>query len=229
MISAFVSRQDPSTLSRLCVPACSKSSTAPYSKSCPELLRLLVHPHNELRPVNSVRKSGEIFHRSRRGQLAARLSPFQNKGREVGTGGINRAGQACASRANDDDIFHIARGINTNSSQCRKKFPNSSMRRGVLPQCSEILPLLIEEEDPQGVFLRRICVPQRATGASDTSRSSRQSASLPSSVIRAFGVEEFQSEINSASVKNRSRPIPNLRTTKSSSGSWFRRISGEST
>ena len=74
-----------------------------------ELLGLLMHPHDELGPVDSLRESGVIFHGGGRCELAAGLPAFKDKGRKVGTGRVNRAGQPGAPRSHDDHIFHIAR------------------------------------------------------------------------------------------------------------------------
>jgi hypothetical protein len=70
---------------------------------------LLMHPHDELGPIDTLRKAGVILHGSGRCELAAGLSAFKDKGRKIGTGRVNRAGQPGAPRSNYDNIFHMAR------------------------------------------------------------------------------------------------------------------------
>src|ERR1700678_479025 len=70
-----------------------------------KFLRLPVHVHDQLRAINPVGESGEILDQRGRSELAAWFTTFQDEGRKVCPGRIDRGGQAGATRTPDDDTF----------------------------------------------------------------------------------------------------------------------------
>jgi hypothetical protein len=83
-----------------------------------EFFGLLVHAHDEIGAIDPLGETGEIFHRSGGGKLAAGLAAFQNEGREVGAGGVDGGSQARASRTHYDHVFH-RKALHGNAQHCQ--------------------------------------------------------------------------------------------------------------
>lgn len=75
-------------------------------KARAKALGLGMHPHDQVRPVDSFRKTGEIFHRSRGCELPAGLATFENQWGEIGPRCINGGGQSSTSGPDDNYILH---------------------------------------------------------------------------------------------------------------------------
>src|ERR1700724_2318781 len=71
-----------------------------------EFFRLFMHVHNQLRSVDTIRKSGEILDEGSRGQLTARFSSLEDEGSQVGPCGINRSCQSSAACTDNHYCFH---------------------------------------------------------------------------------------------------------------------------
>ncbi len=56
-----------------------------------EFLRLFMHIHNQLRSIDTVRKSREILDQRSCGQLTTRFSPLQDEGSQIGSCGVDRS------------------------------------------------------------------------------------------------------------------------------------------
>ena len=70
-----------------------------------ELCRLLAEILHQLIAVDSLGEPREILHLARRRELAAGQRAFEHERIQVGASGVDRRGQACAARADDDDVF----------------------------------------------------------------------------------------------------------------------------
>jgi len=70
-----------------------------------KFLGLPVHVHNELRTIDALRKPGKILNLSSCRELAAWFPTLQDERGKICSGGVDRGGQAGATRANDDDVF----------------------------------------------------------------------------------------------------------------------------
>ena len=75
-------------------------------KTRAKLLRLLMHVHHQLRPIDSIGKSGEIFDQRRGGKLAARLPTLEHERFQIGSRGIDCRGQSRASAPDNDHLLH---------------------------------------------------------------------------------------------------------------------------
>ena len=73
----------------------------------PEPLGLSAHIRNQFRPLNSVGKAGEVFNQGGERKLAARFMPFEHKGLQVGTRGVERGSVPGASRSHDDNVSYV--------------------------------------------------------------------------------------------------------------------------
>ena len=71
-----------------------------------EFLRLFVHIHDQLRPVNAIGKSREILDERSCRQLTARFSTLKDEGSQVGPCGVNCSRQSGAPRSNNHYCFH---------------------------------------------------------------------------------------------------------------------------
>ena len=106
MISAcglqpFVVRFDPNVIVRWI-----EIGHLGVGKARAEFLGLLVHVHDQLRPVDSFGKAGKIFHQRGRGKLTARLAAFEHQRTQVRARGINRRGQPGATAPDNDHFLH---------------------------------------------------------------------------------------------------------------------------
>jgi hypothetical protein len=71
-----------------------------------EFFRLFMHIHDQLRPVDAIRKTGEILDQRGRSQLTARFSSLENERSQVGPRGVNCGSQSGAPRSNNHYCFH---------------------------------------------------------------------------------------------------------------------------
>src|SRR5215469_13262583 len=73
-----------------------------------EALRLLAHVLDQLRPHNSVRKSGKVFHQRGHRELTAGFVSFHHKWFQVGARGIESGGVTGASGTDNDYVSSFA-------------------------------------------------------------------------------------------------------------------------
>mgnify|MGYP003323656201 FL=1 len=73
-------------------------------------LGLLLHFHHQLRAVDALGKTGEIFNDTRRGEQAAGHDPGEYQRLEIRARGINCGSQSGAARPNDDHYLHTGDG-----------------------------------------------------------------------------------------------------------------------
>ena len=66
-----------------------------------KLLGLFLRPHHELRPVNAIRKTGEILDDARGGQQPARRRACQHERRQIRPRRVKRRCQSRTTRADD--------------------------------------------------------------------------------------------------------------------------------
>src|SRR3954463_5458847 len=74
-----------------------------------EALGLAPHVRDQLRPLNSFRKSWEVFYEGGQRKLAAGLVPFQHQGIQLCARGVKRCCVPGATRSDDDNISCIHR------------------------------------------------------------------------------------------------------------------------
>ena len=72
-----------------------------------ETRRLLAHVVDEFRPLDAVRKAGEILDQGGDGELSAGLMPIDDQRAEIGAGGVDGGGQPRTSGADDDDVANV--------------------------------------------------------------------------------------------------------------------------
>ena len=75
------------------------------SKARSEFFCLFLHAEHEIRPHDSFRKAGEVFHFSCCCQLTADLGSRDDKRSQVGPGCINGSCVSGAAGSNDNDVF----------------------------------------------------------------------------------------------------------------------------
>ena len=71
-----------------------------------ETRRLLLHLGHQLRTLDAVAESGEVFHRGRGCQKPAGLLSGDEQGIEVRARGVDGGGPSGATGSDDDDLFH---------------------------------------------------------------------------------------------------------------------------
>ena len=71
-----------------------------------EPFRLCPHFLHELRAHDALGKAWIVLDFRRRGELSAGLPAFNEQGREIRPRRIDRGGESCRSRTDDDDVAH---------------------------------------------------------------------------------------------------------------------------
>ena len=71
-----------------------------------ETLGLLLQLLHQLEAIDALGKAGEILDDAGGGEQAARLAAGEDERREIGARGVDRGGEAGATGADDDDLFH---------------------------------------------------------------------------------------------------------------------------
>jgi hypothetical protein len=70
---------------------------------------LLLHVLDELGTLDAFGPAGKVFDEGGDGELAAGLVAFEDEGLEVGAGGVDGGGEACAAGAEDDGVADFVR------------------------------------------------------------------------------------------------------------------------
>src|SRR6266571_8329552 len=68
---------------------------------------LLFHILDQLRPVDTFRKTGKILYQRSQRELSAGFMSLQHQRLEVGTGGVNGRSEPRAARADDDGFANV--------------------------------------------------------------------------------------------------------------------------
>lgn len=75
-------------------------------EACAEAGGLRFDIHDEVGALDALWEPRKVFDESGGGELAAWFVAFEDEGREVGAGGVDGGGEACTTRADDDEFFH---------------------------------------------------------------------------------------------------------------------------
>ena len=71
-----------------------------------EILRLLLHVLDQVRPVDAFRETGKVLHQGGEGKLSAGFMAAHDQRFQVGARGVDSGGIARASGTDDDYISH---------------------------------------------------------------------------------------------------------------------------